>query len=86
MRKKISVSRDREHACPDAGSLEYILLSASHDRQLLQSFERHFLTCSLCQQRINELVVFYGILEQELQKPTPVRVKRLAAELFVPVE
>lgn len=86
MRKKLSVVGDREQACPDAHELEYILLSASRDRQLLQSFERHFLTCIVCQQRINDLVVFYGILDQELQKPTPPRVKRLAAQLFVPVE
>lgn len=86
MRKTLSVLGYREQACPNDHELEYILLSASRDRQLLQSFERHFLTCSVCQERINELVVFYGILDQELQKPTPPRVERLAAQLFVPVE
>jgi len=86
MRKNPSVVGDREQACPNAQELEYILLSASQDRQLLQAFVLHFLTCSTCQERINELVVFYGILDQELQKPTPARVKRLAAQLFVPVE
>lgn len=86
MRKKLTFLGDHEQACPNENELEYVLLSASRDRQLLQSFERHFLTCSVCQQRINELVVFYGILDQELQKPTPPRVKRLAAQLFVPVE
>lgn len=67
-------------------SLEYVLLSASQNRRLLQAFERHFLTCSTCQQRIDELVTFYGILDQELQKPTPARVKKMAAELFVAVD
>jgi len=86
MRKKLSVTREREQACPDTVSLEYILLMASQDRRLLQSFERHFLTCFTCQKRIDGLVVFYGILAQELQKPVPARVKRLAAKLSVAVE
>ncbi len=86
MRKEISVTREREQACPDAASLEYILLLASQDRSLLQAFELHFLTCSTCQRRIHRMMVFYGILERELQKPTTVRVSRLAAKLCVPVE
>ncbi|MDZ7292442.1 MAG: hypothetical protein ONB42_21150 [candidate division KSB1 bacterium] len=82
-RNLISGSGEIDEGCPDAGLLEYILLTAHHNRELYQQFERHFLVCETCQRRIHLIELFYVILDQEMRQPvSPVVVdfaQRLAA-------
>lgn len=72
-----------EH-CPDAGSLEYILLSAHQNRELFEQFEQHFLVCDACQKRIRLMELFYRILDQEIRQPVSPVVVEMAQKLTEP--
>lgn len=72
--------------CLDAESLEFVLLSASQNRGLYDTFEEHFLTCERCQRRIRVLQAYYRILEAELRRPVSPKVVQMARKLAEPVE
>lgn len=72
--------------CLDAESLEFVLLNASSNRGLYDTFEEHFLTCERCRRRIRALQTYYRILEAELRRPVSPQVVQMARKLTEPVE
>lgn len=72
--------------CLDAESLEFVLLNASRNRSLYESFAEHFMACEHCQRRIRALQTFYGILEAELRRPASPKLVQMARKLAAPVE
>ncbi|MGH7598554.1 MAG: hypothetical protein ACREOI_19535 [bacterium] len=70
-----------EERCPDGGLLEYILLSAHHDRKLFEQFQEHFLVCDTCQRRIGLIELYYVILDREIQQEVSPAVVDMAQKL-----
>jgi hypothetical protein len=59
---------ENEERCPDAGRLEYTLLSAHQNRKLFEQFQQHFLVCDACQRRIRLIELYYVILDREIRQ------------------
>ena len=70
-----------EERCPDGGLLEYILLSAHHDRKLFEQFQEHFLVCDNCQRRIRLIELYYVILDREIRQEVSPAVVDMAQKL-----
>lgn len=83
-RAVVSGMGEIDERCPDAGSLEYLLLSAHRNREAFAQFEQHFLVCESCQKRIRLIELFYVILNEEIQQPVSPVVIQLAQKLAEP--
>ncbi len=80
-REVFSYFGDIEERCPDAGLLEYILLSAHQNRKLFEQFQQHFLVCDSCQRRIRLIELFYVILDREIGQAVSPAVVEMAQKL-----
>lgn len=83
-RAVVSGMGEIDERCPEAGSLEYILLSAHRNREQFEQFEQHFVACESCQKRIRRIELFYVILNEEIQQPVSPVVIELAQKLVEP--
>jgi hypothetical protein len=82
-RELFSYFGENEERCPDAGLLEYTLLSAHRNRELFEQFQQHFLVCDYCQRRIRLIELYYVILDREIRQavsPAAVEMAQRLAE------
>ncbi len=77
----VSYFGENAERCPDAGLLEYILLSAHQNRQLFEQFQQHFLVCDNCQRRIRLIELYYVILDREIRQAVSPAVVEMAQKL-----
>lgn len=82
----VSCMGEFDERCPQAGLLEYILLSAHQNRGLFERFEHHFLVCEACQRRIRLMELFYLILNEEIQRPVSPVIVEMAQKLVEPLQ
>ncbi|RMD95350.1 MAG: hypothetical protein D6814_13345 [Calditrichaeota bacterium] len=72
----------RLHAqCPNAKSIEEILLRAHKYPNVYRRFEQHFIVCSRCRRIVQRLKIFYEILEKEMSEPSSPKVIDFALKL-----
>ncbi len=65
----------------DESLLELFLLDEQFPEDQRRKIEQHLEHCSECQHRLAELIMFYDILREELDKPIPEEVRKLVERL-----
>ena len=73
------MEKDDKHI--DETLLELFLLDDQFPEAQRKEIERHLENCNLCQHKLAELMMFYDILKEEMDKPIPEDVKKLLERL-----
>ncbi len=65
----------------DESLLELFLLDEQFPEEQRRKIEKHLEHCSECQHKLAELIMFYDILREEMDKPIPEEVRKLVEKL-----
>lgn len=72
--------------CPNASSIENLLLRSRKHPVAFRAFEQHMVVCRRCQRIVKRITIFYNILEKEIGRPQSPKVIRFAEDIKARVQ